>query len=88
MSGEPEPYPLSGNYALPSLAETGIWAFFLTGDDLASYLAATAGKPGIVIFEINGSPYQAELVPWLPGFGYQQELEKDFPPDQAVPVQG
>ncbi len=82
-----ENYPLSGNYAPPSLAKLGIWAFYLTGEDLTTILSAREGKSDLLIYEINGAPYRAELVPWLPGVGYRESLEAEFPPSQAVPVE-
>ncbi len=64
-----------------------MWAFYLTGEDLAAYLKERTGKPAFAIYAINSRLYQAELVPWLPGAQYRDELEAKFPPSKALPVQ-
>jgi hypothetical protein len=79
MTGTPLSFPLTGKSFPPTLAELGIWAFYLAGDELVSYLKATGDKAFPIIFETNGEFYQAELVPWLPGASQKDALESDFP---------
>jgi len=88
VSGNAQQYPLVGNFAPPTLNDSGIWAFYLSSEELTTYLQAIIDKRTPSIFEINNNLYQAELVPWLPGADYREQLEADFPPQNAVSVEG
>jgi hypothetical protein len=87
LNEPPTPFPLQGNYAPPALNDSGMWAFYLTGADLQTYLQTQEGKYSLAIFDINGETYQAELVSWLPGADYQVDLEAEFPPQKAGEIQ-
>jgi len=62
MSGNAHQYPLVGNYAPPPLNESDIWAFYLSGEDLATQEdIVTAYLPVYLRFLLARSMIEIEL---------------------------
>lgn len=79
---ESQPWPLDADF-LTSLrnafALRGDAAVVLEGDALRTFLDGVPGNYGNYLFDLDGEGYQAYLVPWLPGFDDNAELQAEFP---------
>jgi hypothetical protein len=83
---EPETYgeaavawPLDPSYLTnPPPAPLNYWAVAIEGEEITQYLQA-AGSLDRRFFEHEGQYYSANLVPWLPGVDFSQQIEEAFP---------
>lgn len=75
-------WPLSPAYLADSGNDLNLQAWVLEGEDLQTFLASVPRNSGDFSFNHAGQPYNAYVVPWLPGADFTEEIAAAFPPAQ------
>jgi hypothetical protein len=77
----PADWPLSPAYveAAKTAGDMGFIARAIKSDEVNQYLDQVGNNNMQIVFQLNGQPVAATLIPWLPGVDYSADIQQAFP---------